>query len=136
MSSFETAATAPVAFGHRHVGATTEHEVANLETARLYLAAIERSTSGDESGERADEFFAAEIEQIEYPNRFVPEGATRDLSALKAAAERGRRAISRQRYEVVAAYAVRDTVILEVLWVGTLAIAVGALAAGDELRAH
>jgi ketosteroid isomerase-like protein len=136
MNAFETAATAPVAFGHRSVGATSEHEIANLETARLYLAAIERSTSGDESGGRADEFFAAEVEQIEYPNRFVPEGATRDLAALKAAAERGRRAISGQRYEVIAAYAVRDTVILEVLWVGTLAVPVGSLAAGDEMRAH
>ena len=136
MNGFATAATAPAAFGHRHVGATSEREIANLETARLYLAAIERSTSAAEVGRPIHEFFAPEVELIEYPNRLVPTGGTRDLAAVKAAAERGKKAVSGQRYEVIAAYAVRDTVILEVLWVGTLAVPLGSLSAGDEMRAH
>lgn len=35
-----------------------------------------------------------------------------------------------------AAYAMGETVILEVLWVGTFAVPVGSLAAGGETRAH
>jgi ketosteroid isomerase-like protein len=34
------------------------------------------------------------------------------------------------------AYADGNTVILEVLWIGTLAIPLGRLAAGDDMRAH
>jgi ketosteroid isomerase-like protein len=136
MNAFASATTSPIAFAHRRVGTASDHEIANLETARLYLTAIERSTSGAESGQPADEFFSDEVEQIEYPNRFVPNGATRDRAALKAAAERGKKALIGQRYEVIAAYALGDTVILEVLWVGTLAIPVGNLAVGDEMRAH
>ena len=135
MSAFPSAASSPVAFGHHREGAVGEHEVANLETARLYLAAIEESTSGGAES-KADEFFAPNVEQIEYPNRLMPNGATRDLAELKAAAERGRKVLKGQRYEVRAAYAMRDTVILEVLWAGMLAIGVGNLAPGDEMRAH
>jgi len=106
----------------------------NLELARRYLAAIEQSTGPDAAG--ADSFFAADVEQIEYPNRFTPNGATRNLAGLQAAAERGRRVLRSQRYEVRSAYAVGDTVILEVLWVGVLAVSVGTLTAGHEMRAH
>ena len=38
--------------------------------------------------------------QREYPNRLVPEGATRDLAALLAGNQRGRSVLSGQRYEV------------------------------------
>ena len=74
--------------------------------------------------------------QEEFPNRFVPAGARRDLDGLRAAAERGKAVLSGQRFHVRAAYAVGETVILEVLWVGILAIAVGTLSAGQEMRAH
>jgi len=80
--------------------------------------------------------YAPDVVQEEFPNRFVPAGARRDLDGLRAAAERGRAVLSGQRFHVRAAYAVGETVILEVLWVGILAIAVGALAAGQEMRAH
>jgi ketosteroid isomerase-like protein len=110
--------------------------VSNIETARRYLAAIEASTaeSGDPDGAAA--FYHPDVVQEEFPNRFVPNGARRDLAALREAAARGRTVLRGQRYEVKHAYASGDTVILEVLWVGTLAVPVGSLAAGDEMRAH
>ena len=115
-----------------------EREAANLESARRYLAAIEANTNPDrnESTPGAEQFFAPDVEQEEFPNRLVPNGARRDLAALREGAVRGRAVLRSQRYEVKAAYASGDTVILEVLWVGTLRVAVGALAAGDEMRAH
>ena len=116
----------------------TATETANLETARRYLAAIEASTDPErsESTPGAERFFAPDVVQEEFPNRIVPNGARRDLAALREGAERGRAVLRAQRYEVKAAYASGDTVILEVLWVGTLRVAIGALAAGDEMRAH
>jgi ketosteroid isomerase-like protein len=130
-----TAASAPHAFG-RHVTPTTPaRAVENLEIVRRYLAAIEADTSGGPPSDSAA-FFAADAVQVEFPNRLVPAGARRDLAALRDAAARGRTVLRGQRYEVRAAYAVDDTVILEVLWVGTLAVPVGGLTPGEEMRAH
>jgi ketosteroid isomerase-like protein len=68
------------------------------------------------------------------PASFGYQPAARDTE--REAAERGRKVLRGQRYEVQKAYAVGDTVILEVLWVGTLAVPVGELPAGGEMRAH
>lgn len=133
-----SATFAPTAFGAQITQRNPDREAANLEIARRYLAAIEASTDTTSTNEAggADAFYAPDVVQEEFPNRFVPTGARRDLAALRAAAERGQAVLSGQRYHVRAAYAVDETVILEVLWVGILAIAVGTLAAGQEMRAH
>jgi ketosteroid isomerase-like protein len=59
---------------------STPFESQNLATARRYLEAIEQ---GDPEGHLA--FFAADVVQEEFPNRLVPQGATRDLAALREA---------------------------------------------------
>jgi len=129
MTISPTATNAPEAFGS-NLSSGIERD--NLERARQYLAAIER---GSADGGPFD-FLAPDICQIEYPNQFVPKGAERDLAAMTDAAERGRRVLLSQRYEVRNALATGQEVALEVLWVGTLAVAVGSLAAGDEMRAN
>lgn len=131
------ATSAPIAFGISTGPRNPEQEAANLETARRYLAAIEASTeSSTPDTTLVESFYSADVVQEEFPNRFDPSGATRDLAGIRAAAERGRGVLKGQRYEVRDAYAFADTVILEVLWVGTLARTVGALNAGQHMRAH
>ncbi len=127
MSSSATGA--PEAFG---TTLPEGEERRNLEVARRYLAAIEK---GDENQSLFD-CVAPDVEQIEYPNQFVPKGATRDLAGLKEAAVRGAAVIRSQRYEVLTAIANGSEVALEVIWTGVLAIPVASLAAGDEMRAH
>jgi ketosteroid isomerase-like protein len=126
-----------MAFSYSEVSRDPGRETANLELARRYLSAIEASTDPTRAGgEQAADFFHPDVLQEEFPNRFVPTGAKRDLAALKEAGARGRAVLQGQRYEVRAAYALADTVILEVLWVGKLALQIGALTAGQEMRAH
>jgi ketosteroid isomerase-like protein len=128
MTISPTATAAPEAFGsHLPPG----EERANLERARGYLAAIESGPADDPF-----RFLARDVRQIEYPNQFVPKGAERDLAAIGEAAARGRRVLQSQRYEVRTAIANGDEVALEVLWVGILAVPVGSLAIGDEMRAN
>jgi ketosteroid isomerase-like protein len=103
-----------------------------LELSRRYLAAIEAGAVGDELAA----FFAPDVEQIEFPNRLVPSGARRDLATMLEGAVRGQQILRAQRYEVRAAYADGPAVILEAIWIGTLAIPVGAIPAGGEMRAH
>lgn len=117
-------------------GATTAAELALLERTRAYLEAIERDTDTSAAPDGALAFYHPDVRQEELPNRLVPTGAVRDLAALRAAAARGRGVLRAQRYAVRTAMAQGSRVALETLWVGTLAVPVGALAAGAEMRAH
>lgn len=104
----------------------------NLERIRGYLQAIEAGATG----EALAAWFHPEAVQREFPNRLVALGATRDVHALREAAERGQRVISAQRYEVRGALCEGDQVAVEVEWTGTLKVAVGSLPAGATMRAH
>jgi ketosteroid isomerase-like protein len=57
------------------------------------------------------------------------------MREMREGAERGRQVMSAQRFEVLSSMASGDRVALEVQWTGTLAIPLGSLAAGDEMRA-
>jgi ketosteroid isomerase-like protein len=105
---------------------------ANLDFVKRYLGAIEAGATGDALAA----FFAPDVVQEEFPNRLVPNGARRDLAAVLEGAERGQRVMRAQRYEILNAVEVGDTIALEVLWTGTLAVPLGALPAGGEMRAH
>ena len=105
---------------------------ANLEIARRYLEAIEQGAIGAALAA----FFAPDVVQEEFPNRLVPQGARRDLAALLEGAERGQKVLSAQRYEIQNELANGNFVVFEVIWTGTLAIPLGSLAIGDDMRAH
>jgi ketosteroid isomerase-like protein len=105
---------------------------ANLETARAYLAAVEDGATG----EALARWFTKDVVQEEFPNRLMPSGARRGLAELLDDAERGQKVMSRQRYDALSAMASGDRVALEVQWTGTLAIPLGSLAAGEDMRAR
>ncbi len=111
---------------------TSTRDLANLDAARQYLAAIQRGATGDELAQ----FFTPDVTQEELPNRVVPDGKRRKLAGILEAAERGQKVLTGQRFEIRSAVATGERVILEVLWVGTLAIPFGTIPAGGEMRAH
>jgi ketosteroid isomerase-like protein len=102
-----------------------------LQLACEYLESIGRT---DELG--GLRFFADDVVQVEFPNRLVPNGATRDLAALREAAVRGSKVMTAQSFEVVNAIASGDKVAVEAIWTGTLAIPLGSLPAGGQMRAR
>jgi ketosteroid isomerase-like protein len=104
---------------------------ANLEAAHRYLR---RLAAWDLAGVRS--MYSSDVEQIEYPNRVSPDGARRDLVALIADAEDGRRQFSKHSYEVLGAMADGERVALEVVWRAELAVPLGRLPAGAELSSH
>jgi ketosteroid isomerase-like protein len=102
-----------------------------LQLAREYLESLGRA---DELG--GLRFFAEDVVQVEFPNRLVPTGATRDLAALRDAAVRGRKVMTAQRFEILNAIASGDQVAVEALWSGTLAVPLGSIPAGGQMRAR
>ncbi|HKS56244.1 MAG TPA: nuclear transport factor 2 family protein [Steroidobacteraceae bacterium] len=102
-----------------------------LQLAREYLESVGQADELD--GLR---FFADDIVQVEFPNRLVPTGATRDLAALRDAAERGRKVMTAQRFEILNAIASGDQVAVEAQWTGTLAVPLGSIPVGGQMRAR
>lgn len=103
----------------------------NLDKARRYLKAIE---NGDASF-IADLFSPdASLEQL--PNKIYPQGARTTVAQIPESFEKGRKIFSRQTYEITNEAVNANTVALEVLWTGKLAIPFGTLAADSEIRAH
>jgi ketosteroid isomerase-like protein len=104
--------------------------MSNLERTRDYLRSFETRDGANLS------FYAAEVVQRELPNRLVPDGATRTLADLRAAADKGKRSVAEERYEIVNLVELGDEVAVEALWSARLNVAFGKLAAGDVMRAH
>jgi ketosteroid isomerase-like protein len=103
----------------------------NLDKARRYLKAIE---DGDAAPLMSLFSPDAVLEQL--PNRIYPQGIRTGVAQIPEAFEKGRKIFVRQTYEITSGAAIGNTVALEVLWTGTLAIPFGALAAGDEMCSH
>ncbi len=104
----------------------------NLQLAKDYLIALERGVDR----ETLAAFFSPDVVQEEFPNRLLEQGARRTLVEILDGNARGQALMQAQRYELRNAIASGDTVVLEVLWKGTLASSMGTLAAGDVMQAH
>jgi len=105
---------------------------ANLDLIRLYLKDLALGVTGD--GLAA--YFTADAIQIEYPNLLNPNGGRSNLATLLKRAEQGQRVLRRQSYQVTSELAQGKHVAVEALWIGELAIQLGSLKPGDEMKAH
>jgi hypothetical protein len=101
-----------------------------IERAKGYLQAVATHENFDDVAS----FLTSDYRFDEYPNRVSPNGSVRDLAAAREGAARGRKLLASQRYDVLNAVAAPNHVILEVQWTGVLAIPVGTLPAGGEMR--
>jgi ketosteroid isomerase-like protein len=103
-----------------------------LETALDFIKAVENRTSADV----LHNYYHPEVIQTEYPNGLLKTTANRDLQALREASERGQKVLRQERYEIMKSHVSGDTVILEVIWRGTLAVPIGTIPAGGEMKAY
>lgn len=103
----------------------------NLEKARRYLDVLERGEFSD-----LDDLFAPEMVFEQFPNRIFPQGMRSSLAEIAQSFEKGRRLLARQTYQIRNEVVGRRTIALEVLWTGLLAVPLGSLPAGGEMRAH
>lgn len=99
------------------------------DLARRYLRALEERTS-------LTHLLHDEAILEVLPNRLDPKGTRRKKAEALIDVERGRKILSTERYEVTSALSAGDRVALELTWTGVLAVALGALKAGDSLRAR
>lgn len=104
----------------------------NLAIARQYLKTIESGGAIDELAQ----FFASEVTLEIFPSRFFPKGSRSNLQGIRTAAERGKKVMANQSYEIKNALASSDQVALEVEFIGTLLASFQHIPAGGQMRAH
>ena len=105
-------------------------KAANLAIVQGYYAALEHGAAALDW----DHWFTADVIQEEFPNRLLPEGARRDLAAMREAALRGQALMAEQRFELLEMIASGDTVVVEAEWRGTVGRDIGPFTAGMTLR--
>ena len=80
-------------------------------------------------------FFTQDVRQIEMPNQLNPRGQESDLEHILQRSLQGKQLLKWQSFEIVSEIAHEDRVALESRWTGVLAVTVGRLAAGAEMKA-
>ena len=99
-------------------------------------AAFIQTLQNRESVEELVHFYHPDIEQIEYPSTLSNNTTIRKLNDLKLAAEKGKQVLQKEEYQILNSYTIGNTVILEALWTGTLAIPLGNIPVGGQMKAH
>lgn len=74
--------------------------------------------------------------QTEFPNLFSPALSHYSLNDLLSGSQKGKGILSGQRIEIIRHFESGNTIIVEALWTGTLALPLGQIPIGGELRAH
>ncbi len=104
----------------------------NVALIREYLRALEAMATGDALAR----FFAADVRQVELPNRLNPNGGSSDLATLLSRAQSVPSLLRSQTYTIVSELAAGSRVAVEATWRGVLATAFGSVPAGTEMKAH
>jgi ketosteroid isomerase-like protein len=103
----------------------------NIEVVRSYMQALQDGEAGD----ALRRFFTQDVRQIEMPNQLNPRGQESDLEHILQRSLQGLQILKWQRYEIVSEMAQEDRVAVEARWSGVLAVTLGTLAAGAEIKA-
>lgn len=104
----------------------------NVSAAMQYVKAVEGGATGD----TLSKFLHPEVTHYDLPNRFNPAGKVSDRAGMLAAAERGQTVLRAQKYDVLSTLEQGNTVVLEIDWIGKLAIPMAGIPAGGELHAR
>jgi ketosteroid isomerase-like protein len=106
-------------------------ENSNIHLIRTYLNALQSGEAGD----ALRKYFTDDVRQLEMPNQLNIRGQESDLDQILERSKRGLKVLQSQRYEIVSETAQGDRVAVEARWTGVLAIPLGTMAAGAEMRA-
>jgi hypothetical protein len=88
-----------------------------------------------EAGDSLRRFFTKDVRQIEMPNQLNPRGQESDLEHILQRSLQGKQLLKSQSYEIVSMMAQEDRVAVEARWTGILAMTVGKLSAGSQMKA-
>lgn len=97
-----------------------------------FIGALQNRNSFD----TIKEFYHSDIEHTEYPNTLTKNKTIRNLQELMEASIRGQKVLLKEEYEIINTFAFENTVIVESVFIGTLAIAIGNIEPGGQMKAY
>ncbi len=103
-----------------------------LTIAKNYLKALKAGKTGKELAI----FFHPDIIQIELPNRLNTKGVTSHFHQVIERAEKSKRLLKMQNYEIENAMVNDDVVALQIKWTGVMAVAIGTLGSGKSMNGY
>jgi ketosteroid isomerase-like protein len=103
----------------------------NINLVRSYMKALQDGEARD----ALRRFFTEDVRQIEMPNQLNPRGQESDLEHILQRSLQGKQILKRQEYEIRSEMAQEERVAVEARWTGILAVTVGRLEAGAEMKA-
>ena len=105
---------------------------ANESLVLDFLRMLEKCKSPDE----LEKYYHPDIEQIEFPNAITKSTTLRNIKKLKDAFEKGSKILKKEEYEIKNMLSVGNSVILECIWKGTLAVPLGNIPIGGHMIAY
>ena len=111
---------------------TTISLTENEKTVIEFIKMVEERKSSEE----LERFYHKSVEQTEYPNAITKYATIRNLRGLKDGADKGRKVISKEEYEIRNIHSYADTVVIEAVWRGTLLVPIGNIPVGGEMTAY
>ncbi|MGZ3778249.1 MAG: nuclear transport factor 2 family protein [Mucilaginibacter sp.] len=100
--------------------------------ANQFIRTLEHRKSADE----LMQFYHPDIKHIEFPNMITKNRKVSTLNDIKAAAERGKKVLQKEEYEVLNSWSFENTVIIEAIWTGTLAVPMVNIPVGGQMKAY
>ena len=107
-----------------------------MASPEAFVAAFLRAIEQDEVVGRELDWYTPDALQIEWPNKLVPDGATRDIEQLREAGERGRAIVERQSYEVTNLVVDGNRVAVEAVFRATFKLDLPGLPKGEVMTAN
>lgn len=108
-----------------------------METNILEIALNQaRDLSKARSFDEVAEYFHRDIEHIEFPNTLTQNQKIRNFTQLKEVFEKLVKMSQEQNYEILKSYTQGETVVLEMIWTAKLAVPIGNIPVGGELKAY
>jgi hypothetical protein len=104
----------------------------NINKVEQFLKALSNGLHGQD----LEKYYHRKVIQCEYPNLLTKNLTERDFETIKLASIKGLDVLKSQSYELIKAFEFGDVVIIEAIWKGKLAVPLGKLNVGDEMRAY
>ncbi len=102
----------------------------------MFVLSFLKAIENDEVIGRETDWYTEDAVQVEWPNKLVPAGATRDIDQLRQAGKRGRAIVESQRYEVTNVVAIGNKVAVEAIFRATFKMDVAGLPKGEAMLAN
>ena len=104
-----------------------------IPTIESYFRDIEKGITAN----FVEKYYAPDATQTEQPNLLTPHGTVYKVADIKKGTLTGGKGIlSSQRIDISKIYQSGHTVIAEALWIGTLALPIGQIPIGGQMKAH